>query len=209
MLKFEYVDAANIQRCLENTPAYSGIVCTSARAVQALSEQNISIEASWKEKPVYTVGPATRHALESLGISTLGEASGNAESLAHYILQNHSQTRLPLLFLCGSSRRDELPDILTSGGIGIEECIVYHTHSVDPIDLDTLSQPDVAVFFSPSGVHAVWKHWPAEWTQVDCVSIGSRTTNALHDVGFRATATALQPTPEGVVEAVQRSTPAS
>ena len=209
VLRFEYESGTHIRSCLEKAQAYSGIVCTSARAVKALCEQHITIGQSWKEKPVYTVGPATRRSLESLGVHSYGEQTGNAEELAHYILQHHKQTDLPLLFICGSSRRDELPSILNAGGMSVEECTVYHTHPIDSIDLDNTRVPDAVVFFSPSGVQAVLQNWPEEWKEVRFVAIGDRTASALQKAGHNVIATASSPTPEGLLGAIQKSIPIS
>ena len=187
-----------------NEDAYSGLVWTSIRGVQAMQEHAMEPEllAKWKNKPIYVVGPATKRAIESLGLSATGEDTGNAEALAHFIVQHHTDTENPLLFICGSSRRDELPSILQSSPISLEECVVYHTHATAPTNLEQRETPDVVVFFSPSGVHALQVAWPSQWEGAGIVSIGPRTTEALKDARREVVATSKHPTAESLLDAV-------
>lgn len=205
VLEFEFVNQAGLEKALKNGDDYSGLICTSTRGVQAVQECSMDLEllANWKSKPIYVVGPATKRAVEFLGLSATGDDTGNAEALAHFILQNHTDTAKPLLFICGSSRRDELPSILSSSPIGLEECVVYHTHAVPPKNLELLEVPDVVVFFSPSGVQVVETSWPSHWGAAGIVSIGPRTTEALKNAGREVVATSEHPTPESLLEAVQ------
>ncbi|MBX2818816.1 MAG: uroporphyrinogen-III synthase [Rhodothermaceae bacterium] len=204
ILAFEFVNKKELEEQLKNADAYSGLIWTSMRGVQAVQEHALDPEllAWWRGKPIYVVGPATKRAVELLGLSPVGEDTGNAEALAHFIVQHHTDKEKPLLFICGSSRRDELPSILHTTPIGLKECVVYHTHATAPTNLEQLEAPDVVVFFSPSGVHALEGSWPSRWGGADIVSIGPRTTEALNDAGREVLSTSIHPTPESLLEAV-------
>ncbi|MCJ1310017.1 hypothetical protein MMC25_003678 [Agyrium rufum] len=122
---------------------YSGLIVTSQRAVEALSSVLESLNFSNAETtsthkslsfPIYTVGPATSRAIETVRDTNLpkcsveGKDTGNGEALAAYILARHHTSQqqqqqqqpsadegssdamtercLPLLFLVGDQRRD-------------------------------------------------------------------------------------------------------
>ena len=207
VLAFNYVNKNGLERALTEAHAFSGLICTSSRAVEAFGHHNVLDETllnPWQEKPIYVVGPATQLALESIGLRSVGEVSGNAEALAHFITQHHSRKQGPLLFICGHRRRDELPAILKDEGIGFEECVVYETHPRRDMNLASIQAPDLAVFFSPSGVQAVHNAWPKHWNKIGCVAIGARTAAALMEIGKEVLATSSEPTPEGLLEAIKR-----
>lgn len=207
---FEFVITEELKSALSNPGAFSGCIITSQRAAEALEDYGFAASEAfspWQDKPMYAVGPATARAARKLGFSTLGEEAGSAIRLAQRIILNHEDATKPLLFLCGSSRRDELPDRLAAQNVPFQECIVYHTHSIQDLKIDTYEAPDVVAFFSPSGVKAVSGRWPESWKETGCLAIGERTAYAISQAGLNLTATSLHPTPEGLLKAIQTTNP--
>lgn len=88
---------------------------------------------------VYVVGPATASAIVNLGFSAtnvLGAECGNGEVLARFILgsynsNNPPESKKPILFLVGESRRDIIPKTLHGAPraekIKVEEIVIYET----------------------------------------------------------------------------------
>ena len=205
VLEFNYVQKEYLLHLFSIPQAFSGLVFTSPRAVKAVKVHGLVNQphfSQWLEKIVYVVGPATATAAQSLGFSTNGSNAGNAEHLAHLIAGHHKNEGEPLLFLCGNLRRPELPEVLTQNDIPFQECIVYETQTRTGLDLQAKDVPDAVVFFSPSGVDAVKTIWPERWSQVCCVAIGARTAKALHDTSLNLISTAIHPTPESLLNAL-------
>ena len=166
---------------------YGGIIFTSQRAVAAfvsvieeLRATGVqSTEARLFDVPLYVVGQATARSLRELNLRNpiLGENTGNAELLAHFILEDFNKRRSnidntgmqkpKLLFLVGEQRRDTLPRMLQSDQltqdhrIGVDELVVYETEEMESFRSDFESacvsnwQSSVSVqwvvVFSPAG----------------------------------------------------------
>ncbi|CAG8796624.1 26964_t:CDS:2, partial [Dentiscutata erythropus] len=212
-----FVNIEELSKILKNGPEkkYWGIVVTSQKAVKGLKlawndafndvteVDSLSKEkASWKNLPFFVVGKATSKVADDLKFNTLGLNSGNAESLAEYIIQFHSQhntqnfhqNELPLLFLTGDKRLDKLPTRLSQAGIKLEELLVYETKPDEnfSIELENIvkkdKQIDWIVFFSPSGVDVALKNLMKLdlWKTVKIASIGKTTGSYLEKCGIKA-----------------------
>ncbi|XP_059982569.1 uroporphyrinogen-III synthase isoform X2 [Lagenorhynchus albirostris] len=106
---------------LSHPEGYGGLIFTSPRAVEAvelcLEKDNKtevwrkSLQEKWNAKSVYVVGNATASLVNKIGLHTEGENCGNAEKLAEYICSRESSA-LPLLFPCGTLKREILPKML-------------------------------------------------------------------------------------------------
>jgi uroporphyrinogen-III synthase len=142
---------------------YGGIIFTSQRAVEALSDvvrrlrqESFSFQNTLSNKiPFYVVGPATARGLRTLGLENpiCGEESGNGEALASFILKDYNSLwkevaspKPPLLFLVGEQRRDIIPKTLQSDAlhqsqrIGVEELVVYETGEMQSFRADFTTQ---------------------------------------------------------------------
>ncbi|XP_067565179.1 uroporphyrinogen-III synthase isoform X2 [Pseudorca crassidens] len=121
---------------LSHPEGYGGLIFTSPRAVEAvelcLEKDNKtevwrkSLQEKWNAKSVYVVGNATASLVNKIGLHTEGENCGNAEKLAEYICSRESSA-LPLLFPCGTLKREILPKMLKDKGIPVESLTVYQT----------------------------------------------------------------------------------
>ncbi|KAK1657617.1 uroporphyrinogen-III synthase [Colletotrichum godetiae] len=161
--------------------SYGGLIFTSQRAVEAfasLVDEKKGTEEDWphlQNVPVYSVGPATTRALQSISqhapLQIFGEHTGNGDALAKYILDHYGQwylgrpTKPPLLFLVGEQRRDVIPKTLmntnlpSEQSIQVEEVVVYGTGVMESFPQDfenhlkaTEDRPTRwVVVFSPTG----------------------------------------------------------
>ncbi|CAJ0928851.1 unnamed protein product [Ranitomeya imitator] len=65
--------------------------------------------------------------VDDLGLSSEGEASGNAEKLADLICSKQIFYSVPILFPCGSLKREVLPKKLQEKNVPLESITVYQT----------------------------------------------------------------------------------
>lgn len=134
------------------------------------------------------------------------EEAGSGQNLAQLIsAQPHSS--LPLLFLCGDSRRPELPQTLVSRGVPFVELAIYATrpHEQLGIGIDALQRLHSMVFFSPAGARTVQSLLPSSpaLSNAKLYAIGPTTAAELSKLGFVIAGVAKKPTPAALVEAVR------
>ena len=170
---------------------YGGLIFTSQRAVEAfakviedLRHDSVCVEELLPaDLPLYVVGPATARGLRALSLPApvVGEASGNGEALAHFILEDyHRRWResditgsVPpsLLFLVGEQRRDIIPQTLQSEELrpdvrlDVDDVVVYETAEMVSFRTNfesvcvTTPQDGITcrwvVVFSPTGCEAM------------------------------------------------------
>ena len=135
------------------------------------------------------------------------EESGCAENLAQMILRG-PRSGLPLLFLCGETRRAELPQCLLGNGVPFVELAVYTTkqHEHLGLGMEALQRLDSLVFFSPAGARAVFTLLEAHALhKVKVYSIGPTTAAELSTLGVIVTGVAKQPTPAALVEVLRET----
>ena len=99
----------------------------------------------------------------------------NAKSLAKLILNEKENE---VLFICGSRRRDELPNLLKKEGVNVKELIVYETKFLNKnVNLHGI---DALVFMSPSSVMAYAEN--NEFKDLSIFAIGTTTAQTLKDL---------------------------
>ncbi|NBB85130.1 MAG: uroporphyrinogen-III synthase [Bacteroidetes bacterium] len=202
VLSFTVAQPERLRSFLELPEAFGGLICTSPRAVQALT--SAAREATlppWRVKRTYAVGPATAEALAALGLSAETPLAGTAEALAEQIIQAPPGP-LPLLFLCGNRRHEVLPAMLTAAGIAWQELQVYQTHVRTDVSLPEGPSPTWVVSFSPSGVPAL-QALLSEAPDARIAAIGPTTATAVKERGLAVSAVAKTPSPKGLVAALQ------
>jgi uroporphyrinogen-III synthase len=178
-LRTEYLDQSELRDLLLKPTEYTGLVVTSQRVVECL---RVEMDSSWKQLPVFCTGPATFDCISKIGLNAVA-GSRNAQELLEFIQTNHSGR---LLFLTGDKTRDTLKQICDSFQ-------VYRTVTEPMI----CNGYDVIVYTSPSSVDAI---------STDCaraIAIGPTTHKRLLDRGI-VSEMALEPTPEGVRDALLR-----
>ena len=211
VLTFRFVNRQQIVARWNNPDTYSGLIVTSPRAAEALIDVAREGNAGWLKKEVYAVGERTGEVLQGISLSPQGQSTGNAVGLGELIIQQHTVGELPLLFLCGNTRRDELPEMLRENDVALEELVVYESSVREDIDLESLTEPAWVVFFNPMGVRAIYERWPMEWQRVRKAAIGETTASAMRSIDWQVNAVAQKPSAEGLCDALpddsQSSTP--
>ncbi|XP_006815569.2 uroporphyrinogen-III synthase-like, partial [Saccoglossus kowalevskii] len=167
VLSFEFFALDDFYKTFKQPEKFTGIIFTSQRAVEATAmcmqqyaEAGFQQELmqKWSGLPAYVVGSATKTSADSLGFTCYGEDCGNAEELANVICTEVKPASKPLLFPCGTLKRETIPVTLESKHINYSTVEVYRTIA-DPCLENAIQDyknehgtPEFVVFFSPSGV---------------------------------------------------------
>lgn len=207
VLSFRFPNQKALLEQLQMADARSGVILTSPRAAVALTqafEDEPGLRVRWEDKAVFVVGPKTAEAVRETGLTPQGETAGDAAMLVERIgaKWEEEHLRFPLLFLSGNRRRDTVPDGLARTGIPVIEQVVYETETRSDVKID--SDTGWLAFFSPSGLEAV-EASRVMLTNFRIAAIGPTTAGALSDVGMSPDATAEQPTPSALVDAIKNA----
>ncbi|XP_063592416.1 uroporphyrinogen-III synthase-like [Penaeus indicus] len=212
-LSFKFTNHGPLKNALQQPENHSGIIFTSKRAVEAVTEiyKNLSVDChhSWSEKKIFVIGEATGRAVQQhLKLSHIGQESGNALQLAPIIMREIVAFDKPLLYPCGNLGRDELPKLLAQEDRDFRALTVYETQE-HPQLKDAVSKhhstgkmPSHLVFFSPSGVKFVLpklKSVGMSLTGVKIIAIGPATNAALVQENIPVHAVCSIPSPEGLL----------
>ncbi|KAM5140758.1 uroporphyrinogen-III synthase isoform 2-T2 [Mantella aurantiaca] len=229
VLSFKFVSLEQLFDKLSHPQNYEGLIFTSPRAVEAVARclqmsankeaWEHSLKNKWNSKPVYVVGKATAVLVDELGLSSEGETSGNAEKLADYICSKTMSYSTPLLFPCGSLKREVLPKRLKEIDVPLETITVYQT-AQHPDIRPTLTHyfaqeglPASIVFFSPSGVKfcldIIQELSADKFSQIKLAAIGPTTADAMMAEGLHVSCTAQNPSPQGLAEGIRKITHAT
>ena len=120
------------------------IVFTSMNAAEAIIESLEGHKPNWD---IYCMGGTTKKIIKDyFGDDSIKGTGKDALSLAVSVIDKGTKE---VVFFCGNIRRDELPQLLKSNGIGLEEMVVYET-TVTPHLIS--KDYDAVLFFSPSAV---------------------------------------------------------
>lgn len=122
------------------------LIFTSQNAVVAVaSHENVQ---EIRRNPVFCVGNKTADLLDEVGF-TVVETADSAAELGKIIVQSYASESFT--FFSGSIRRNELPEILQSADVELNEIEVYKT-TLTPVSVQ--GDFDAVLFFSPSGVQS-------------------------------------------------------
>jgi uroporphyrinogen-III synthase len=122
-------------------------VFTSMNAVEAVTTFLDGHQPEWS---IYSIGTATGRLVKAyFGEERMAGTASDAASLAALIAEDRFTD--DVIFFCGDQRRDELPAILRSNDIDVQEIIVYQTiETTHKIDKEYFG----ILFFSPSAVRS-------------------------------------------------------
>jgi uroporphyrinogen-III synthase len=140
-------------------------VFTSRSAVEAIKGLPLS-------KKLYAIGSRTS---ETFTHAIIPKKS-TATDLAKLIIENKEKE---VIFICGSSRRNDLPEMLKSFDIKVKEVHVYQTINLNKTL--NLQSVDGLAFMSPSAVYSFLEK--NEFNGLPCFAIGPTTAQALKNEG--------------------------
>ncbi|KAJ8365529.1 hypothetical protein SKAU_G00143600 [Synaphobranchus kaupii] len=225
VLSFKFVSLNSLSDRLFQPEKHGGLIFTSPRAVEAVrmclegnnrrKEWISTIKDKWNEKSVYVVGRATAALVQELGLIPQGEETGTADVLSRFILEKEDAGILPLLFPCGSLKREVLPTALRENGVSLETLTVYQTAEHPDLErnlMDYFSKqgiPGSIAFFSPSGVkfclEAVRRLAGDELNKIKFAAIGPTTADAMVAEGLCVSCSAVRPTAQDLAAGIARA----
>lgn len=223
VLAFQFVSLDVLSEKLFQPENHAGLIFTSPRAVEAVrkciearehQEEWNQVKDKWNSKSVYVVGKATASLVQCLGLSPHGEHTGTADALSQLIIQRGDPVMLPLLFPCGSLKRELLPSVLRQHGVPLESLTVYQTGEHPDLEqnithyFNAEGVPASIAFFSPSGVKFclnLLKRLAGEkLTQIKFAAIGPTTADALKKAGMNVSCSSQKPTPQHLAAAIEQ-----
>ncbi|HEX5576637.1 MAG TPA: uroporphyrinogen-III synthase [Gemmatimonadales bacterium] len=202
-------DWGPLDAALDRASSYRAIAFTSPRAGKAVTDRVRARGIPWPQNPgptVWAAGQATAASLEEwLGSAHLPEGAeqesdGAAAQLARAMVA--ARVTGPVLFPCGDRRRDELPSVLGTAGIRVDEVVCYRTVLAQPSEARAAaSEGALLVVASPSVIELLARVCPPG-ERPDLVAVGPTTAARARDAGWLPAAVADQPTADGVLEAI-------
>lgn len=146
-------------------------VFTSMNAAESVIGNLNGVKPLWR---IYCLGNTTRKILvQYFGEKSIVAFAENASALANTIVDR--ETVREAVFFCGDQRRDDLPAILASHSVALEEVIVYRTITIT----NTVNGYYQGIlFFSPSAVSAFFASNTIK-AQTDLFAIGQTTAEEI------------------------------
>ena len=122
------------------TSQYAAVELAAAMARQRLTHSSTA-QPIMPRLPCYVVGMASARILAAVSLELLGCGAPSAEALADEIVTREAQretlpseSRLPLLFLCGDQRLETIPARVSAAGIALTELVVYRSVPVTAVE---------------------------------------------------------------------------
>ncbi|MGH7508394.1 MAG: uroporphyrinogen-III synthase [Gemmatimonadales bacterium] len=204
-------DWTPLDLALDRWSTYGAVAFTSPRSAAAVASRLRPRGMSWtgggSTPVVWASGRATAAALGGppAAVRTPGESEtarwGAAGALSRAMME--AGVVSPVLFPCGESRREELPERLRSAGLRVDEVVCYRTLlASDAAARSAAAQATVLVVSSPRVATLLARACPPE-ARPDLVAVGPTTAASARDSGWTPAAVASLPSVEAVVAAVR------
>ncbi|MDQ3209080.1 MAG: uroporphyrinogen-III synthase [Gemmatimonadota bacterium] len=197
-----------LDSALEHWDSYSAVAFTSPRAAAAVLERMAGRRPRDQNVPVlWAGGPATAAALgDEIGLvrtprESDAEMLGVAEALAQAMLNGGIGGTV--LFPCGDSRRDELPERLRSRGIAVDEVVCYRSVlASESAASAAAARGTMLVVASPTVANLLVRACPRT-PRPDLLAVGPTTAASARASGWAPAAVASSPSAEALAAAVR------
>lgn len=168
------------------------IAFTSKNAVIAVGSHYDVKNVPWK---IFSLeGSTGKEVRKFFSEDKIAGTALNAKLLAKVILESSAGKKV--VFFCGNLRRDDLPELLRSKNIAVDEIVVYNTVLVPQKVVDDY---EAIAFFSPSAVKSFFTLNQLKDTVI-CISVGQTTTEAIKELSKNRIVTANKPSEESVLD---------
>jgi uroporphyrinogen-III synthase len=197
-----------LDSALDRWDSFAAVAFTSPRAAAAVLERLAGRRARGQNVPtVWAGGAATKDALGEVMPQVLtpndaeAERLGVAEALALAMLD--AGVGSPVLFPCGDTRRDELPERLRSQGIEVEEVVCYRSVlASESVARAAAARGTMLVVASPTVANLLVRACPPD-IRPDLLAVGPTTAASAQASGWLPAAVASSPSAGALVAAVK------
>ncbi|HEY5939823.1 MAG TPA: uroporphyrinogen-III synthase [Gemmatimonadales bacterium] len=197
-----------LDSALDRWDSYSAVAFTSPRAAAAVLERMAGRRPRDQNIPmVWAGGSATKAALGVAMVQVLtpneadAERLGVAEALALAMLE--AGVGSPVLFPCGDSRRDELPERLRSQRVEVEEVVCYRSVlASESVAHAAAARGTMLVVASPTVASLLVRACPPD-ARPDLLAVGPTTAASARASGWLPAAVATSPSAGALAAAVK------
>jgi uroporphyrinogen-III synthase len=201
-------DWGPVDRAIFRLPEFGATAFTSPRAAEAFTTRLALHRVNPPPgQEAWATGAATAAALSSLfdpvrtPSSLVTIDAGAGALLATAMIAGH--VKPPVLYVCGDTRRDDVPTVLRAAGVRVEEIVCYRSVVAEP---DVMRRAaigaDVLLAASPKVVTMLAKVCPKD-ERPALVVIGPTTAAAARAAGWAPAGAARRPTVEAVIERIR------
>ena len=202
-------EGAAVNAAVAAVPDGGWLLFASANAVEAFAAvvDPVTFVERVPRLRLGAVGPATARALAEadLPVDLLTEEAHGAggAALAQTVLERFGAERPAVLLPAARGGRAELEDGLRAAGCAVTRLELYESVPSTPPAVEDLDV-DALMLASPSGARSMLGG-PALPARCRLVAIGETTAAEVRSLGHEVAATAEEPTPQGLFEAVLRA----
>jgi uroporphyrinogen-III synthase len=201
-------DWAPVDRAIFRLPDFRAIAFTSPRAAEAFTSRlTLHRVSPPRGQDAWVTGSATAAALRDLfdpvrtPSSLVTIDAGAGALLATAMIAAHVGS--PVLYVCGDTRRDDVPAVLRTAGITVQEVICYRSVMAEPdVIRRSAVGADVLLVASPKVVTMLARVCPKD-ERPALVAIGPTTAAAARAAGWAPAGVARRPTVESVIERIR------
>jgi uroporphyrinogen III methyltransferase/synthase len=208
-------DSNAFLKTLSQIHSYNWIIFTSSNGVEtffdALAKLNKDARVFGQAK-IAVIGPGAAEKLASFGIKAdFVPAEFTSKELAKGLIESINLNGQKILLLRSQLATDDLPELLTQAGAGIDNVPIY-THEKNLCDLKSFSEllaskkVNWITFASPFAATCFLEQVPTEFVKSSgarIASIGPVTSKKLAALGIKADAESAEHTFDGLLSAIE------
>jgi uroporphyrinogen-III synthase len=209
LLSFEPpADWAPVDRAIFRLPEFRALAFTSPRAAEAFASRlSLHRVNPPRGQEAWAAGSSTAARLRELfdpvrtpsSLVTVDAGAGAILATAMVAARVGS----PVLYACGDARRDDVPAVLRTAGVTVEEVICYRSVVAEPDAIRrAVVGADVLLVASPKVVTLVARVCPKD-ERPALVVIGPTTAAAARAAGWAPAGVARRPTVEAVADRIR------
>ncbi len=172
------------------------LVFTSAKAVEGYLKNYDQTAMYSVQKNIFCLGGETLKAAEMICNASVKATAKDAASLADEIIKCNITDAVS--FICGKSRREELPEMLKKNNISVEEIEIYQTCAAGKNIKENYA---AVMFFSPSGAESFFQSNILK-TDITCFCIGETTASSVNLHTYNQIIVAEEPTQQSMLNSI-------
>jgi uroporphyrinogen-III synthase len=204
-IKIEGIQAKEFRKDRINILDYSAVIFTSRNAVdhffRIAREMRVEVPDSMK---YFSISESTAYYLQKYVQYRKRKVFHSKENSANLLELVKKHKTEKFLLPCSDIHKMEIPKMLDDNKILYKKAIIYRTLASDLSKID-ISQYDMFVFFSPSGIVSLKKNFPKfKQNEVVIGAFGPSTAKAVTDAGFRLSISAPSQTAPSMTMAIEQ-----